>query len=111
MRKIDLQLFTGSSVTVYKDAHMTTASASPASSLEEGDTVTLTATPASGYEIDDIEYGAGVTVRINVPVLNEENFCAFVTDTSNGKSEAVKIGTTEAPTGKISIDMEDDEEE
>ena len=64
-----------------------------------------------GYEIDDIEYGAGVTIRINVPVLNEENFCAFVTDTSNGKSEAVKIGTTEAPTGKISIDMEDEEEE
>jgi hypothetical protein len=54
--KMDLQRFAGSlTVTVYKDAHMTTASASPSSSLAKDDTVALTITPASGYELDEIE--------------------------------------------------------
>ena len=49
--EMDLQLFAGSlTVTVYKDSGITTATASPSSSLAEGDTVTLTVTPASGYE-------------------------------------------------------------
>ena len=60
MKKLDLQRFTGSlTVTVLKDAHMTTASASPASSLAKDDTVALTITPASGYELDEIEVIAG----------------------------------------------------
>lgn len=54
--EMDLQRFAGSlTVTVYKDAHMTTASASPSSSLAKDDTVALTITPASGYELDEIE--------------------------------------------------------
>jgi len=60
MKKLDLQRFAGSlTVTVLKDAHMTTASASPDSSLAKDDTVTLTITPASGYELDEIEVIAG----------------------------------------------------
>ena len=62
MWKLNLQQFSGSlTCTVVKDANdnWSAASASPASSLEEGDTVTLTATPATGYEIDDIEVIAG----------------------------------------------------
>ena len=57
MKKIrmNLQMFAGSlTVTVYKDSGMTTASASPASSLAKGDTVTLTLTPASGNEVDEV---------------------------------------------------------
>ena len=64
MRKLNLQLFTGSTVTVYKDAHMTTASASPNSSVAKDATVTLTLTPASGYEVKDIiVIAGGVTVH------------------------------------------------
>lgn len=60
--KLNLQQFAGSlTVTVIKDANAnwSAASASPASSLAEGDASTLTATPATGYEIDDIEVIAG----------------------------------------------------
>lgn len=59
MRKLDLQLFTGSTVTCLKDAHMTTFSASPNSSVAENADVALTVTPASGYELDEIEVIAG----------------------------------------------------
>lgn len=64
--KLNLQQFAGSlTVTVYKDEHMTTASASPASSLAEGDEVTMTLTPASGYEVDEVEcLSGGVTVNL-----------------------------------------------
>lgn len=60
--KLNLQQFAGSlTVTVLKDdnAKWTAASASPASSLAKDDTVTLTVTPASGYELDEIECIAG----------------------------------------------------
>ena len=61
--KLDLQMFTGHTVTVYKDAHMTTASASPNSSVDKDTTVALTITPASGYELDEIEVvSGGVTI-------------------------------------------------
>ena len=62
MWKWNLQQFAGSlTVTVIKDVNdnWTAASASPSSSLAEDDVVTLTATPATGYEIDDIEVIAG----------------------------------------------------
>lgn len=62
MKEMDLQRFAGSlTVTIMKDdnAKWTAASASPASSLAEGDTVTLTVTPASGYELDEIQVLAG----------------------------------------------------
>ena len=58
--KLDLQKFAGSlTVTCMKDGNMTTFSASPDSSLAKNDTVTLTVTPASGYELDEIEVIAG----------------------------------------------------
>ena len=67
MEKLNLQQFAGSlTVTIMKDdnSHWTAASASPASSLAKDDTVTLTVTPASGYELDEIEVLAGgVTIE------------------------------------------------
>ena len=62
--EMNLQYFAGSlMVTVYKDAGMTTASASPSSSLAKDDKVTLTLTPASGYEVADVEViSGGVTI-------------------------------------------------
>lgn len=63
MRKLNLQLFTGYTVTVYKDDHMTTATASPNSSVATEAEVTLTLTPASNYEVDQIiVLSGGVTV-------------------------------------------------
>lgn len=64
MRKIDLQLFAGGhNVTVVKDGHMTTASASSTSDVQKNADVTLTLTPASGYELDKIEVlSGGVTI-------------------------------------------------
>lgn len=61
---MNLQWFAGSlTVTVLKDANITTATASPASSLAKDDTVELTITPASGYELDEIEViSGGVTI-------------------------------------------------
>ena len=61
MKKImNLQLFAGGhSVTVLKDAHMTTASASSTSDVQAEATVTLTLTPATNYELDTVEVLAG----------------------------------------------------
>ena len=60
MKELNLQLHAGSlTVTVYKDAGITTASASPNSSLAKDDSVALTITPASGYELDEIEVISG----------------------------------------------------
>ena len=72
MRKLNLQLFTGSTVTVYKDGHMTTASASPNSSVAKDATVTLTLTPASGYEVADVQVLAG-----GVEVHQDNNTISF----------------------------------
>ena len=63
--KLNLQYFAGGhSVTCYKDAHTTTFSASSTSDVQANATVTLTVTPASGYELDEIEViTGGVTVK------------------------------------------------
>lgn len=62
--KMNLQLFTGHSVTCYKDAGASAFSASPNSSVDKDTEVTLTVTLASGYEIDEIEVvTGGVTVN------------------------------------------------
>ena len=64
MRKLNLQLFTTYTVTVHKDDHMTTASASPNSSVATDAEVTLTLTPNTGYEVDQIiVLAGGVTVN------------------------------------------------
>ena len=58
--KMRLDLFAGGhSVTCYKDAHMTTFSASSTSDVQAEATVTLTVTPASNYELDEIEVISG----------------------------------------------------
>ena len=62
MKKLlmDLQLFAGGhDVNCLKDANMTTFSASSSSDVQANATVTLTVTPASGYELDYIEVLAG----------------------------------------------------
>ena len=59
MKKLNLRLFdTTYTVTVYKDSHVTSATPSPASGATET-SVTLTVTPATGYEVDEIEVLAG----------------------------------------------------
>ena len=58
--KMRLDLFAGGhSVTCYKDSHMTTFSASSTSDVQAEATVTLTVTPADGYELDEIEVITG----------------------------------------------------
>lgn len=72
--KMILDLFdTTYTVTCYKDGGMTTFSASPNSSVAKGATVTLTVTPASGYELGEIEVIAGgVTIEVDDGVYSFE---------------------------------------
>jgi len=63
--KMNLRLFDDPTytVTVYKDEHMSAASASPDTGVAKDATVTLTLTPASGYEVADVEViSGGVTI-------------------------------------------------
>lgn len=89
MKKMDLQRFAGSlTVTIYKDAHITSATATPASSLAENDEVALDITPASGYELDKIEVvSGGVTVT-----YDEDDGWGFVM----GESDVVLNITSKA---------------
>lgn len=95
MRKINLQLFTGSTVTVLKDAHMTTASASPNSSVAKDATVTLTLTPATGYEVKDIiVIAGGVTVHQDNTTISfacgETDVVLYVTSQKNNEYKVVE---------------------
>lgn len=89
-----LQWFAGSlTVTVLKDANITTATASPASSLAKGDTVELTITPASGYELDDIEViSGGVTIDMEELEfdMDESNVTLFVKSKGNNIYKVVE---------------------
>ena len=62
--KLDLQRFAGGhSVTCQNTGHFTAFSASATSDVQAAATVTLTVTPASGYELDTIEViSGGVTI-------------------------------------------------
>ncbi len=66
MRKLNLQLFTGHSVTVYKDSGFSAASASPNSSVNAEADVTLSWTLGSGKELDEIEVIEGGAIEINM---------------------------------------------
>ena len=64
--KLDLQKFAGSyTLTVYNDGHFSATTASPSSSLAEDDKSTLTITPSSGYELDNIEVVSGGCTILN----------------------------------------------
>ena len=95
MRKLNLQLFTGSTVTVYKDAHMTEASASHNSSVAKDATVTLTLTPASGYEVKDIiVIAGGVTVHQDNTTISfacgETDVVLYVTSQKNNEYKVIE---------------------
>ncbi|MCR5566201.1 MAG: hypothetical protein K6F61_05065 [Clostridiales bacterium] len=75
--QLNLHLFDSTySVTCYKDAHASAFSASPNSSVATDADVALTVTPATGYEVDEIEVIAG-----------------GVTITEEGGSYGFKMGT------------------
>ena len=65
MDKLNLQLFAGGhSVTCQNTGHFTAFSASATTDVQAEATVTLTVTPASGYELDTIEVvSGGVTIE------------------------------------------------
>ena len=88
MRKLNLQLFAGGhSVTVQKDAHMTTASASSTSDVQKDATVTLTLTPASGYEVADVQVLAG-----GVTIHEDSDVVTF----TMGEADVVIVVTSQA---------------
>ena len=64
MEKLNLQRFAGGhSVTCQNTGHFTAFSASATTDVQAEATVTLTVTPASGYELDTIEVvSGGVTI-------------------------------------------------
>ena len=67
MKKFDLNLhmFLGHGVTVYKDSGFTAAAASPYSSVDKDEDVTLSWTLDTGKELDEIEQVSG-SVTINM---------------------------------------------
>lgn len=82
MEKLNLRLFdeTTYTVTVHKDAGITTATPSAESGAKNTE-ITLTITPASGYELDEIEVVAGgVTVNQTTKKfkIGEANVILFV---------------------------------
>lgn len=100
--KLDLQKFAGSlTVTIIKDDNdkWTAASASPASSLAKDDSVALTVTPASGYELDEIEcIAGGVTPEYDPDdgwgfTMGESNVTLFFKAKSNKTYQIVENTT------------------
>lgn len=90
---MNLQLFAGHSVTVYKDSNMSAASASPSSNVEADTEVTLTLTPASGYEVDQIVVlGGGVTVNKATKkfAMGDANVVLAVTSKANNLYKIVE---------------------
>lgn len=86
--KLNLQYFTGSSVTVYKDAGASAFSASPNSSVAKDAEVTLTVTLNSGYEVDEYEVIAGgVTVDPATKkfTMGEDNVVIYLKTKANNK--------------------------
>lgn len=89
--KMILDLFAGGhSVTCYKDANSTTFSASSTSDVQKDAEVTLTVTPASGYEVDEIEVvSGGVTVELDDGTygftMGEENVVLLMKTKANNK--------------------------
>ena len=77
--ELNLQYFAGGhSVTLYKDSHVTTFTASADSDVQKNATVTLTLTPSSGYEIASVEVLQG-----GVTVYQDDSTISFTMGESN----------------------------
>lgn len=86
--ELNLQYFTGHSVTVYSDAGFSAASASPNSSVDKNTEVTLTLTLDTGYEIDEVEcVSGGVTVNLTTKkfAMGEADVVLFAKSKANNK--------------------------
>jgi len=87
--KMILDLFAGGhSVTLYKDSHVTTFSASATSDVAKDAEVTLTVVVADGYEVDEYEVIAGgVTVNETTKkfTMGEENVVIYLKTKADNK--------------------------
>ena len=95
-KKMDLRMFDDPATyttTIYKDANVSTATASPTSgTVAEGATVTLSLTFASGYELDKIEVvSGGVTVEIGDSITFEMGDANVVLNVTSKKSKLYKV--------------------
>lgn len=94
--RMDLQWFDDPATyttTIYYDSHVTAASASPTSgTVEEGATVTLSLTIASGYELDEIEVvSGGVEVEIDDAITFEMGDANVVLNVKTKKATVYKV--------------------
>ena len=93
--KMDLSWFdaTTYTTTIYKDSHVSTATASPTSgTVEKGATVTLSITCASGYELDKVEVvSGGVTVAIGDSITFTMGEANVVLNVLSKKSTVYKV--------------------
>lgn len=87
--KLDLQYFAGGhSVTLHKDAGVTTFTASASSDVAKDTEVTLTVVLETGYEVDEYEVIAGgVTVNASTKkfTMGEENVVIYLKTKANNK--------------------------
>ena len=87
--KMILDLFAGGhSVTLYKDSHVTTFTASSNSDVQKNAEVTLTVVIADGYEVDEYEViSGGVTVDPATKkfTMGEENVVIYLKTKANNK--------------------------
>ena len=59
MDKLNLQMYTGYSLTIYKDGNVTTATAAKDSGLAKDEETVLTLVFSDGYELDEVEIISG----------------------------------------------------
>ena len=87
--KMILDLFAGGhSVTLYKDSHVTTFTASSDSDVQAQAEVTLTVVIADGYEVDEYEViSGGVTVNAATKkfTMGSENVVIYLKTKANNK--------------------------
>ncbi len=92
--KLNLQYFAGGhSVTLYKDAGVTTFTASADSDVQKNAEVTLTVVFASGYELDEYEVIAGgVTVNASTKkfTMGEADVVIYLKSKANNKYVVVE---------------------
>ena len=79
--------------TIYKDAGITSATASPTSgTVEKGATVTISVTPASGYELDTIDVASGgVTITYGDSITFKMGEANVVLNVKSKKSTMYKV--------------------